>query len=140
MSTETPPRPRRGVPAVILVSVAMLAGLGWMLWPGGGSGPDEYQAVTARHTVRLTVGDARTWSIAVDDARGRAASPYSVLVEPVMTHMGHAIAPAAARPQGQGRYRVTLGEQPMAGVWNVSVTINGPGGADRVVIPLLISS
>jgi len=99
-------------------------------------------ASTPRYTVRLSVADPRTGpnslGIEVTDPAGTPAKPAEVTVEPVMPQMGHALAPVTAVPEAPGRFRAATTDLPMAGPWQITVSLRDASGVDHVVFPLLV--
>ena len=86
-------------------------------------------ASTPRYTVRLSVADPRT---------GPNSLGIEVTVEPVMPQMGHALAPVTAVPEAPGRFRAATTDLPMAGPWQITVSLRDASGVDHVVFPLLV--
>jgi hypothetical protein len=76
--------------------------------------------------------------IEVTDRAGTPVAPDEVVVEPVMPQMGHAFAPVTAQPEGQGRFRAPTADLPMAGPWQITVSLHDASGVDHVVLPLLV--
>ncbi|MEO6087455.1 MAG: FixH family protein [Umezawaea sp.] len=128
------------VAAVALAAVITLLALVFRAAAGGG--PTTATASTPRYTVRLSVDDPRTGpnslGLEVTDVAGQPAAPDEVTVEPVMTQMGHALAPVTALPEAPGRYRAATADLPMAGPWQMTVSLRDASGVDHVVLPLLV--
>ncbi|WP_318305924.1 FixH family protein [Amycolatopsis solani] len=127
-------------PTVLIAAVAVVAAglLTWLLWPGGGAKPTTQQAVSGPYTVQFSADRPRiggnTFAVAVT-----GPAPEAVTVAPVMAQMGHALAPVPAGPDGPGRFRAADVGLPMAGQWEITVSLRGPGGAAQVVFPLLVN-
>ncbi|WP_290057506.1 hypothetical protein [Amycolatopsis solani] len=127
-------------PTVLIAAVAVVAAglLTWLLWPGGGAKPTTQQAVSGPYTVQFSADRPRiggnTFAVAVT-----GPAPEAVTVAPVMAQMGHALAPVPAGPDGPGRVRAAGVGLPMAGQWEITVSLRGPGGAAQVVFPLLVN-
>ncbi|WP_439385818.1 FixH family protein [Amycolatopsis lexingtonensis] len=127
-------------PTTLIVVVALVAAglLTWLLWPGGAAKPTTQQAVSGPYTVQFSADRPRiggnTFAVAVT-----GPAPESVTVAPVMAQMGHALAPVPAGPDGPGRFRAADVGLPMAGQWEITVSLRGPGGAAQVVFPLLVN-
>lgn len=126
-------------------AVAALAAVGALVWVwrlGGGADPVELRAATATYQVRLSLDGPRVGPndvrLEVTDAAGGPVVAEEVTVEPVMPHMGHASPPVTAASEGPGRYRAGGAELPMAGPWELGVTIRAAGGAERAVFDLLV--
>jgi hypothetical protein len=106
------------------------------------SGATTTSASGSRYTVRLSVDDPRagpnSLGIEVTDRAGTPVAPDEVVVEPVMPQMGHAFAPVTAQPEGQGRFRAPTADLPMAGPWQITVSLHDASGVDHVVLPLLV--
>ncbi|GAA3113858.1 FixH family protein [Streptosporangium carneum] len=131
---------------IIVSSGVMLivAGLILLMRPFTPVGAATFDAAGARHAVHLTMTPARaatpgSWLIRVNGSDGRPAHAKAVRVEPVMPQMGHAIAPLTATESGTGRFPLAGVVLPMPGQWQITVTIDPAGAADRVVIPVLIT-
>ncbi|WP_410629776.1 FixH family protein [Amycolatopsis sp. cmx-4-83] len=127
-------------PTALIAAVAVVAAglLTWLLWPGGTAKPTTQQAVSGPYTVQFSADRPRiggnTFAVAVT-----GPAPDSVTVAPVMAQMGHAFPPVAAGPDGPGRFRAADVGLPMAGQWEITVSLRGPGGAAQVVFPLLVN-
>ncbi|MBE1499226.1 hypothetical protein H4696_006326 [Amycolatopsis lexingtonensis] len=127
-------------PTTLIVAVALVAAglLTWLLWPGGGAKPTTQQAVSGPYTVQFSADRPRiggnTFAVAVT-----GPAPDAVTIAPVMAQMGHALAPVPAGPDGPGRFRAADVGLPMAGQWEITVSLRGPGGAAQVVFPLLVN-
>ncbi|NBH05957.1 FixH family protein [Amycolatopsis sp. SID8362] len=128
-------RPTTLIAAVALVAAALLT---WLLWPSGGAKPTTQQAVSGPYTVQFSADRPRiggnTFAVAVT-----GPAPDAVTIAPVMAQMGHALAPVPAGPDGPGRFRAADVGLPMAGQWEITVSLRGPGGAAQVVFPLLVN-
>jgi hypothetical protein len=125
-------------PVVLITVVAVLAAgiVAWLIWGTGTSGPSVQQAVSGPYTVRLTTCQARIGVNAFTLDVSPAAA--GVTVEPVMPQMGHALTPVPAAPDAAGHFHVDGVELPMAGQWELAVTVSGPGGPAQTVFPLLV--
>ncbi|HET6709599.1 FixH family protein [Amycolatopsis sp.] len=128
---------RRPTLPIAVVVLIVAAGAGWLLWGGGAAKPTAQQAVSDPYTVRFAADEPRiggnTFTVEVD-----GPVPDTVTVAPVMAQMGHAFAPVPAAPDGPGRFRATGVGLPMAGQWEITVSLRGPGGPAQVVFPLLV--
>jgi len=122
--------------------VAVIALLALVFRATAGSGATTATASTPRYTVRLSVDDPRTGpnslELEVTDAAGHPATPEQVTVEPVMPQMGHALAPVTALPEAPSHYRAVTTDLPMAGPWQITVSLHDASGVDHVVLPLLV--
>jgi hypothetical protein len=125
--------------AALAVVVALVA---LVFRSTAGDGATTTSASGARYTVRLSVDDPRTGpnslGIEVTDKAGAPVVPDEVVVEPVMPQMGHALAPVTALPEAPGRYRAPTADLPMAGPWQITVSLHDASGIDHVVLPLLV--
>ncbi|MEW2500450.1 FixH family protein [Amycolatopsis sp. NPDC047767] len=126
---------------VVLISVVVLVAAviaGWLLFGGGPSGPTVLKSTTGPYTVQLSTDAPRvggnTFAFAVT---GPAVD--GVTVEPVMPQMGHAITPVPATADGPGHFRAADVGLPMAGQWEITVSLRGPAGAGQVVFPVLVN-
>ncbi|WNV83996.1 FixH family protein [Umezawaea sp. Da 62-37] len=121
--------------------VALAAVLAVAFWPAADV-PTTAKASTARYTVRLSVDDPRAGpnsiGLEVTDPQGAPAAPDEVVVEPVMPQMGHAYPPVTATAEGPGRFRAAATDLPMAGPWQITVSLRDASGVDQVVLPLLV--
>ncbi|RSM39187.1 hypothetical protein DMA12_30690 [Amycolatopsis balhimycina DSM 5908] len=126
-------------PSVLIAVVALVvaAGVAWLIWGGGNAKPTAQQAVSGPYTVQFSADEPRiggnTFTLGVT-----GPAPDAVTVAPVMAPMGHAFAPVPAAPDGPGRFRVADVGLPMAGQWEITVSLRGPGGPAQVVFPLLV--
>ncbi|HEX6344907.1 FixH family protein [Umezawaea sp.] len=125
--------------AVLAVVVALVA---LVVRSTAGGGATTASASGERYTVRLSVEDPRTGpnslGFEVTDRSGAPVLPDEVTVEPVMPQMGHALAPVTALPEGRGRFRAPAADLPMAGPWQITVSLHDASGVDHVVLPLLV--
>ena len=126
-------------PTLLIAVVALLvaAGATWLLWPSGSAKASTQQAVSGPYTVQFSADEPRiggnTFAVAVT-----GPAPEAVTVAPVMAQMGHALAPVPAGADGPGRFRAADVGLPMAGQWEITVSLRGPGGPAQVVFPLLV--
>jgi hypothetical protein len=122
---------------IIVVALLVAAGAAWLLWGGGDAKPTTQQAVSGPYTVQFSADEPRiggnTFAVAV-----AGPAPEAVTVAPVMAQMGHALAPVPAGPDGPGRFRAADVGLPMAGQWEITVSLRGPGGPAQVVFPVLV--
>ena len=125
--------------AALAVVVALVALVFRATTDGGAT---TTSASGSRYTVRLSVDDPRTGpnslGFEVTDKAGTPVAPDEVTVEPVMPQMGHALAPVTALPEGTGRFRAPTADLPMAGPWQITVSLHDASGVDQVVLPLLV--
>jgi hypothetical protein len=128
---------KRPTVLIAVVALAVAAGAAWLLWGGGGTKPTTQQAVSGPYTVQFSADEPRiggnTFALGVT-----GPAPDAVTVAPVMAQMGHAFAPVPAGPDGPGRFRAVDVGLPMAGQWEITVSLRGPGGPAQVVFPLLV--
>ncbi|MFE0022324.1 FixH family protein [Amycolatopsis sp. NPDC059021] len=137
-ATTTPAAPARRRPVVLIVVVALIVAgvLAWLFWSGSSSTPVSAQTTSGPYTVRLTGEQPRIGGNGFTlEVTGPGAD--AVTVEPVMPQMGHALTPVPAAADGPGRYRADVG-LPMAGQWELTVSLRGPAGPANVVFPLLV--
>jgi YtkA-like protein len=125
--------------AALVVVIALVA---LVFRANSGDGTTTATASTPRYTVRLSVADPRTGpnsiGLEVTDPAGAPVEPAEVTVEPVMPQMGHALAPVTAVPEAPGRFRAATTDLPMAGPWQITVSLRDASGVDHVVFPLLV--
>ncbi|WP_410638144.1 FixH family protein [Amycolatopsis sp. lyj-346] len=128
---------RRPTWPIAVVALLVAAGAAWLLGGGSGPKPAARQAVSGPYTVQFSAEQPRiggnTFAVAVT-----GPAPESVTVAPVMAQMGHALPPVPAAPDGPGRFRAADVGLPMAGQWEITVSLRGPGGPAQVVFPLLV--
>ncbi|MFI5605748.1 FixH family protein [Amycolatopsis sp. NPDC051903] len=130
-------RTRRPVVLIGVVVVVAAVIAGWLLFGGGSSGPTVLKSTAGPYTVELSADSPRVGDNAFAFAvTGPAVD--GVTVEPVMPQMGHAITPVPATADGPGRFRGAVG-LPMAGQWEITVSLHGPAGAGQVVFPVLVN-
>ncbi|MFC4589978.1 FixH family protein [Sphaerisporangium corydalis] len=117
----------------------LLAGAALLLWPIG-PGPMVTTLRTARHQVTMTVDDpkrgANTFGLEIVDRTGEPATMTPVTIELVMPAMGHALPPVTAIGTGPGRYRVPDTDIPMAGQWEMTVSL---AGTEKALFSLLLT-
>jgi YtkA-like protein len=125
-----------GVAAAVVVGL-----LAWLLWPSGNDAT-VLTADTAQHSVRLSVTDPKqgvnSIGLRITDHSGQPATVDSVMVEPVMPQMGHALTPVVAGAQAPGDYQAADTELPMPGQWEITVSLHAASGTEQVVFPLLV--
>jgi hypothetical protein len=128
---------KRSVLAALAVIVALLGAL-VVLWPRGIEA-QPHLAESEQFRFVLTPASTRSggnsFDLRITDRAGNPAPGSEVVVEPAMPQMGHAIAPITAGPLGPGHFQVGGVDLPMAGQWEITVSLN----AQRVVIPLLLT-
>ncbi|WP_410656817.1 FixH family protein [Amycolatopsis sp. lyj-112] len=128
---------RRPVLLISVGAVLVAAMLAWLLWPSGDGGAQVQRSTQGPYTVELSVTDphqgGNAFALTVT-----GAAPDVVTVEPVMPQMGHALAPSPAIAEAPGRYRTGDVLLPMAGQWEITVSLRGPSGAAQHVFPLLV--
>jgi nitrogen fixation protein FixH len=124
---------------VVVVAVTAL-----VVWPKDGES-QQYLAETGQHRFELTPASTKTgvnsFDLEITDRAGNPAKADSVTVEPAMPQMGHAVSPITAGPREPGRYKVENVDLPMAGQWEITVSISTGSldGSERVVFPLLLN-
>ncbi len=128
---------KRPTVLILVVTLVVAAGAAWLLWGGGTTKPTTQQAVSGPYTVQFSAEQPRvggnTFAVAVT-----GPAPEAVTVAPVMAQMGHALAPVPAGPDGPGHFRAADVGLPMAGQWEITVSLRGPGGPAQVVFPVLV--
>ncbi|MCE7012044.1 FixH family protein [Kibdelosporangium philippinense] len=120
---------------VLGVVIAATAAL--LFWPRSG---DTHQllADSARYSFKIVAQPQKPGGNSLDiEITDRAGSPATgdVTIEPAMPQMGHALSPVTAAPGKPGHFRVDNVDLPMAGQWEITVSL----GTERVVIPLLLN-
>ncbi|HEY0452682.1 FixH family protein [Actinophytocola sp.] len=138
--------PRRrllgGVVVAVVGAVVVAVVVGWLVWPTP-PGPVVLHAGTSHYVVTATVDSARIGGTAVEiDLSTRARVPVdhaTVEIDAVMPLMGHAAPPAPAESAGGGRYRAAQVPLMMTGPWELHVSIDGPAGADNLMLPLAVT-
>lgn len=132
--TVTRKRPYLPIAAVLVVVAGVVA---WLVLGHGTEAASVQKSTSGPYTVQLPgfephVGN-NTLTVQVS-----GAAPAAVSFEPVMPQMGHALAPVPAAPAGSGTYRADGVALPMAGQWEITVSLRGPAGGAQVVFPLLV--
>lgn len=121
------------VVAVVVTGTALL-----LLRTGTPDGPTVLQD----STVRVVVDAATVGTTAVHVEVGEADGVTVVRLEPVMPHMGHALAPVTAEPAADGevpgRYRASI-RFDMPGPWELTVVVDDDQGTQRVMFPLVVT-
>ncbi|ALG07866.1 FixH family protein [Kibdelosporangium phytohabitans] len=115
----------------LVVAVAAL-----LLWPRAGE-THQLVADSPRYNFKVSAQPLKqgtnTLDIEVTEKTGTPASG-DVTIEPAMPQMGHALSPVTAVPTQPGRFRADNVDLPMAGQWEITVSL----GTERVVVPLLL--
>ncbi|SKP56416.1 hypothetical protein [Mycobacteroides abscessus] len=133
----------RRVWAGLTVIVAAVLALTWIAWPSPPKAVTLYCG-TEHYTVTVTVDSPRVGTTALElaiDEREDHNLPGSepVTVELVMPLMGHAMPPLREVVSGRTKFDQVM--LPMAGPWDIVVTITPPSGDpdERVTMPLWVS-
>ncbi|WP_158675656.1 FixH family protein [Nocardia stercoris] len=136
-------RPPAGRVTAVVAAVAALSALaGWLLWPDSGRSV-ELHGGTARFVLTVTVADARQGAsdidLRVDDRAGHPVQGLTIRLDASDPRMGYADAPVPAVDSGPGRYHAAAVQFMATGQWNLTFTLDGPDGTDRITVPLWIS-
>ncbi|WP_067895328.1 FixH family protein [Nocardia vaccinii] len=130
------------VAAVLALVVALIALVGWLLWPSP-PGHLVMHGGTADHIVTVTSGSSRIGDTGIDiDIADRAGHPVNgavVEVQAVEPRMGYANAPVTATSSGGGRYHAQDVPFMMTGPWDLRLSIVIGDTTDRLSVPLWIS-
>nr|WP_042181224.1 FixH family protein [Kibdelosporangium sp. MJ126-NF4]CEL14892.1 hypothetical protein [Kibdelosporangium sp. MJ126-NF4]CTQ96477.1 hypothetical protein [Kibdelosporangium sp. MJ126-NF4] len=116
----------------LIVAVAAL-----LFWPTTGE-TRQLVADSQRYTFKVVAQPLKQGTNSLDiDITDRAGAPASgeVTIEPAMPQMGHALSLVTAVQTQPGRFRVDNVDLPMAGQWEITVSL----GTERVVVPLLLN-
>lgn len=137
---STPARRSRHIPIAIGV-VLVIAVIGWLVWPSK-SGPVVLNSGTPQHLVTVTVDRLRLGDTAVDvTITDRAGAPIDHAVVQVQANqplMGHAGAPVAMTPAGDGRFHAASVALMMTGPWELRLTIDAHHGIDQLTLPVWV--
>ncbi|MEU6716461.1 hypothetical protein ABZ897_33770 [Nonomuraea sp. NPDC046802] len=127
---------RRRIMFVALPILLLVAGIVWILRGGDGPGPVELSARGTHYAVVVAL-DPGTGPVEAS-VEIEPASPAEVSLFAVMPHMGHTTPEIPARRDGAGRY-VARGELfTMAGVWEISVRVQGASGTEVIKVNTLV--
>jgi hypothetical protein len=127
---------KRYVLGALAVVIAVLGAL-VVLWPRTVEAQPhlaESEQLRFVLTPASTKSGGNSFDLRITDRAGNPAVG-EVTIEPAMPQMGHAIAPVTAGPLAPGHYEVGRVDLPMAGQWEITVSLS----AQRVVIPLLLT-
>lgn len=116
----------------VVVAVAAL-----LLWPRSGE-THQLLADSRHYSFKVSAQPSKQGTNSLDiEVTDRAGAPATgdVTVEPAMPQMGHALSPVTAVLTQPGRFRVDGVDLPMAGQWEITVSL----GTERVVVPLLLN-
>ncbi|PPK70895.1 FixH family protein [Actinokineospora auranticolor] len=131
------PRGKALLAGVVVALVAVFA----VIWTTRDK-PVELTAGTASYAVRLTVDSPRIGGnavlVEVTDLAGAPVVADEVTVEPVMADMGHALTPVPATAAAPGHYRADPTDLPMAGLWELTVTVRRDRASEHAVFTLVI--
>ncbi|NRQ38646.1 hypothetical protein HII36_43510 [Nonomuraea sp. NN258] len=123
------------VAAVAVLVVGVVAVLLGNL--GGTAEPVTVNTSGAHYAISVAVERPAAGRVAVE-VRVTSGQADSVAVSAVMPDMGHAMPEVAAGRQEPGRFRAEGEMFPMAGVWELSIRLDGPAGAEVLVAKALI--
>ncbi|SDK61610.1 hypothetical protein [Nonomuraea jiangxiensis] len=126
---------RRVLIAVALVVVAVTL---FVVGRGAAAGPLELTTTGTRYAATVLIDRPTTGRVVVE-VRLRSGDPSSVALEPVMPDMGHAMPEVAAREREPGRFLAEGELFPMAGVWELSIRLDGPAGEETLAVNALIT-
>jgi len=86
------------------------------------------------------VGPLHSWVLALTTADGTPVEGASVSVDGGMPNHNHGLptAPRVTADLGEGRYRIEGVKFSMPGWWVLTVTVDGPQGADRATFNLML--
>jgi hypothetical protein len=99
-----------------------------------------FQAILLESTPAPPARGSDAWTVKIVDADGAAQDGLTVVASPFMPDHGHpATVKAVVTPLGGGVYSMTPLYLYMPGYWEVTLTLQPPGGAkDRVMFPICI--
>ncbi|MDP4503333.1 FixH family protein [Nonomuraea turcica] len=124
----------------ILIAVALVVAAAVIFIVGRslGAEPLRVSSTGSRYAVTVVVDEPTTGRVPVE-VRVASGDPDAVAVSAVMPGMGHATPELTARETAPGRF-VAEGELfPMSGAWEVSIRLDGPAGAETLVVNALIT-
>ncbi|MGF6887157.1 hypothetical protein ABIA39_004291 [Nocardia sp. GAS34] len=132
---------RLEVAGIVVVAAALLALVGWLVWPSP-PGALVLHSGTTDHIVTVTVASHRMGETSIDlvvtDRAGKPVPRAVIRVQAIEPRMGYSDPPITFTELGAGRYRAADVSFMMTGPWNLQVSIAAGGGTDQLSLPLWI--
>lgn len=127
---------RRPLPRVLLgvLLVAVLTGLGLLLWPRPASTTRLFTGSSAGHTVSLRFDQLDTGPDTVDVTLNPATDVDGVTLEAVMPNMGHGLSPMTATRISAGQFQAHGRLFVMGGGWEVWVIMRTKSGTETASV------
>ena len=127
---------RRPLPRVLLgvLLVAVLTGLGLLLWPRPAATTRLFTGSSAGHTVSLRFDQLGTGPDTVDVTVAPAADVDGLTLEAVMPNMGHGLSPLTATRISAGQFRAHGQLFVMGGGWEVWVIMHTRSGTETASV------
>lgn len=99
-----------------------------------------YAVTLAADRSPVPVGTIHTWTVKVTAAGGKPADAVTIAVDGGMPQHGHGLPtrPEVTRDLGAGRHLIEGMKFNMDGWWTLTVSIDGPRGADKVTFNLVL--
>ncbi|PSJ58932.1 FixH family protein [Pseudaminobacter soli (ex Li et al. 2025)] len=99
-----------------------------------------YVASLAADQSPIPVGAIHSWTVKVTSTDGKPAANVAITIDGGMPQHGHGLPtkPEVTRDLGAGRHRIEGMKFNMAGWWTLTVSINGPKGADKATFNLVL--
>lgn len=99
-----------------------------------------YVASLAADHSPVPVGAIHSWTVKVTTPDGKPADAVAISIDGGMPQHGHGLPtkPEVTRDLGAGRHLIEGMKFNMAGWWTLTVSINGPKGADKATFNLVL--
>jgi hypothetical protein len=99
-----------------------------------------YIATLASDASPIPVGSIHTWTVRVTTADGSPATGVTIGIDGGMPQHGHGLPtkPAVTDDLGQGSHLIEGMKFNMPGWWTLTVSVNGPKGADAATFNLIL--
>lgn len=88
----------------------------------------------------VPVGAIHTWTVKVTTPVGQPVAPVEIAIDGGMPQHGHGLPtkPVVTRELGAGQYAIDGMKFNMAGWWTLTVSVDGPSGADKATFNLVL--
>jgi YtkA-like len=99
-----------------------------------------YVASLAADRSPVPVGAIHSWTVKVTSPDGKPVDAAAITIDGGMPQHGHGLPtkPEVTRDLGAGRHLIEGMKFNMAGWWTLTVSINGPRGADKATFNLVL--
>ena len=100
----------------------------------------RYIASLAPSQSPIPVGAIHTWTVNVTAPDGKPVGPLAITIDGGMPQHGHGLPtkPVVTRDLGSGNHLIEGMKFNMTGWWTLTVSIDGPGGADKATFNLVL--